>query len=74
MKIKLAISLQEYHEKFCKTEGQRMWASKLALASRADTLEVLNIEDDGTWKTNEKFLSFHIGIPPEEQHYFEVKA
>lgn len=73
MKIKLATSLKEYHEKFCKTEGQRMWASTLALASRADTLEVLSIEADGSWKTNEKFLGFHIGIPPEEQHYFEVK-
>lgn len=74
MKIKLTIQLEEYREQFCKTEGQGLWASLLELKSKEGTLEIMKTMPDGTWKTNATFLSYHIGIPPEEQRYFEVKV
>ncbi|UOX40398.1 hypothetical protein UGMREWDR_CDS0080 [Aeromonas phage GomatiRiver_11] len=74
MKIKLNISLDEYHERFCKSEGQRLWASTLELKSKSGELAILGIQPDGTWKTNVTFLGFHIGIPLEEQKYFEYKV
>lgn len=70
MKIKMAISLKDYNEKFCETEGKRLWAANLSRMSTDGTLEVLGIEHNGCWKTNAKFLGYHIGIPVEEQKYF----
>ncbi|UYD57532.1 hypothetical protein OFDDKENP_00156 [Aeromonas phage B614] len=74
MKIKLSIPLEEYHAKFCKTDGQRMWASMIEAKSNAGDLEILETMPDGMWKTNVIIFNHHVGIPLEEQRYFEVKV
>ena len=73
MKIKLKIPLSEYQQRFCKTEGQRLWASTLELKSKSGELEVLETMPDGTLRTNATFLGYHLGIPLEEQRYFEFE-
>ncbi|ASU00649.1 hypothetical protein FDI46_gp113 [Aeromonas phage AS-gz] len=73
MKLKLKIPLSEYQQRFCKTEGQRLWASMLELKSKSGELQVLETMPDGTLRTNVTFLGYNIGIPLEEQRYFEFE-
>ncbi|AAQ81331.1 hypothetical protein 44RRORF012c [Aeromonas phage 44RR2.8t] len=72
MKIQMKLNvLPEYHAEYCKTQGQRLWASILEGKSKEGDLRVIEVMEDGGWKTNAEFLGYAIGIPVNEQKFFE---